>query len=84
MEFANSLARRFIIDDAFLDTAAHLRAKFTGFMDVKRERERYYLLPGMGGSNLRRKRKLILQWSLAAGLVVSVVVACVLYWMSTQ
>ncbi len=49
-----------------------------------RDKERYYLLPGMGGSNLRRKRKVILQWSIAAGLLVSVALAFVLYWLSTQ
>jgi hypothetical protein len=49
-----------------------------------KEKERYYLLPGMGGSNLRRKRKLILQWSIAAGLLASAIVACVLYWISNR
>jgi hypothetical protein len=46
---------------------------------MKKERERFYLLPGMGGSALRRKRKMMLTWSIAAGLVVSAVVAAVLY-----
>jgi hypothetical protein len=46
---------------------------------MKKERERFYLLPGMGGSALRRKRKLMLKWSIAAGLLVSAVVAAVLY-----
>jgi len=43
------------------------------------ERERFYLLPGMGGRALRRKRKIILQWSIAAGLFVSGIVAGLLY-----
>ncbi len=51
---------------------------------LKRDKERYYLLPGMGGSNLRRKQRLILQWSLAAGLCVSAILACVLYWLSNR
>jgi hypothetical protein len=46
---------------------------------MKKERERFYLLPGMGGSALRRKRKLMLTWSIAAGLVVSGALAAVLY-----
>lgn len=46
---------------------------------MSKERQRYYLLPGMGGSAMRRKRKLILQWSIAAGLGASAVVAGVLY-----
>jgi len=33
-------------------------------------RERFYLLPGMGGSALRRKRKIMLQWSSYAGLLL--------------
>ena len=44
-----------------------------------KERERFYLLPGMGGRALRRKRKVMLQWSLVAGLLVSVVLAWLLY-----
>jgi hypothetical protein len=49
-----------------------------------KERERFYLLPGMGGSALRRKRKLMLQWSIAAGLLVSAIVASLLYFMYTH
>jgi putative exporter of polyketide antibiotics len=44
-----------------------------------KERERFYLLPGMGGSALRRKRKVMLQWSIVAGLLVSAIVASLLY-----
>src|SRR5678816_483400 len=40
-----------------------------------KERDRFYLLPGMGGRALRRKRKLILQWSIVAGLFASALVA---------
>ena len=47
-----------------------------------KEKNRFYLLPGMGGRALRRKRKLILSWSIAAGLFVSLVVALILYAMS--
>jgi hypothetical protein len=51
-------------------------------MPIKKERQRFYLLPGMGGSSLRRKRKLILQWSVVAGILVAALVACVLYWLN--
>jgi hypothetical protein len=51
---------------------------------MSKERQRYYLLPGMGGSALRRKRKLILQWSIAAGLCVSAIVAGLLYLLYTS
>ncbi len=47
-----------------------------------KEKDRFYLLPGMGGRALRRKRKLILSWSIAAGLLVSLLVALILYAMS--
>jgi hypothetical protein len=46
---------------------------------MSKERERFYLLPGMGGSALRRKRKAALQWSIAAGILVSALVAGLLY-----
>jgi hypothetical protein len=46
---------------------------------MSKEHQRYYLLPGMGGRALRRKRKLILQWSIVAGLVASALVTGILY-----
>jgi hypothetical protein len=49
---------------------------------MAKERERYYLFAGMGGRASRRKRKLILQWSIAAGVCVSAIVACLLYFIS--
>ena len=45
----------------------------------KKDSQRFYLLPGMGGSSLRRKRKLILIWSVVAGIVASGLVAFMLY-----
>jgi hypothetical protein len=47
-----------------------------------KERERFYLLPGMGGRALRRKQKVILKWSIAAGLLVSGLLAGLLYLIS--
>lgn len=47
-----------------------------------REKKRFYLLPGMGGRNLRRKRRLILRWSIVAGLLASAVLAGLLYLLS--
>jgi len=46
---------------------------------MSKERERYYLLPGMGGKAWHRKQRVMLQWSIVAGLFVSVAVAGVLY-----
>jgi hypothetical protein len=48
-----------------------------------KERKRFYLLPGMGGSRLRRKRRLILKWAIAAGLAVSAILAGILYWLNS-
>lgn len=44
-----------------------------------KERQRFYLLPGMGGRNLRRKRNKILGWSIVAGLFTSALVAGIIY-----
>jgi hypothetical protein len=47
-----------------------------------KERERFYLLPGMGGRARRRKEMRFLRWSIAAGLLASAIVAVVLYLIS--
>jgi len=44
-------------------------------------RERFYLLPGMGGRAARQKHKRILRWAIAAGLLVSAALAVVLYFL---
>jgi len=50
----------------------------------RKERERFYLLPGMGGRALRRKRRVFFWWAVAAGLFVSAIVGCLLYWLSRR
>ncbi|HOX59150.1 MAG TPA: hypothetical protein P5205_18355 [Candidatus Paceibacterota bacterium] len=47
-----------------------------------KERERFYLLPGMGGRARRQKEMRFLRWAIAAAAVVSAVVACLLYFLS--
>jgi hypothetical protein len=47
-----------------------------------KEKDRFYLLPGMGGRNLRRKRRVIMRWSIVAGIFASAVLAVVLYLIS--
>jgi hypothetical protein len=47
-----------------------------------KERQRYYLLAGMGGSSARRKQRIILIWSLAAGLLVALVLTLAMLWMN--
>ncbi|HMP84003.1 MAG TPA: hypothetical protein PKA41_14990 [Verrucomicrobiota bacterium] len=48
-------------------------------LDDEKERNRFYLLPGMGGRPYRRKQKLILKYSIAAGLVISAILAAIIY-----
>jgi hypothetical protein len=54
------------------------------WFERNKERERYYLLPGQGGRALRRKRRVFFWWSVAAGLVVSALVGCLLYWLGRR
>ena len=55
-----------------------------GWFTRDKERERYYLLPGMGGRALRRKQRMILRWSIAAVLVVSAALGMLLYYLGTR
>ena len=52
-----------------------------GLLLMRKERQRFYLLPGMGGTSLRRKRKLILGWSIVAGLLASAIMAGIIFLM---
>ncbi len=54
------------------------------WFSASKEKERYYLLPGMGGRNYRRKQRVILSWSIVAGLVVSAVFAFLLYYLGSR
>lgn len=45
-------------------------------------RERFYLLPGQGGRNYRRKQRYILSWTVAVSLVAGGVLAFLLWWFS--
>ena len=49
---------------------------------LPKERERFYLLPGMGGRAYRRKYRFILKWAVVAGLLTSAIVAALLYFLS--
>jgi hypothetical protein len=44
-----------------------------------KEPERYYLLPGMGGRAARRKQMFFWKWSIVAGLLISAILAVLLY-----
>ena len=47
-----------------------------------KENKRYYLLPGQGGSAHRRKQYFILKWSVITALVVSAILAALMYWLN--
>jgi hypothetical protein len=49
-----------------------------------KERERFYLLPGMGGKAQRRKNKVFLAWSILAAVVVSFVLAITFFLMNVR
>lgn len=44
-----------------------------------KEKERFYLLAGMGGKAMRRKNKIFLAWSIFAAAVVSFALALTLF-----
>jgi hypothetical protein len=51
--------------------------------DKNKEQERFYLLPGQGGRAARRKHRILLIWSVAAGLFVSAALAGILYFINS-
>ena len=54
------------------------------FFKRDKEKERFYLLPGMGGKAFRRKQYVFLLWSLLAGVLVAVVVAASFYFLNRR
>lgn len=45
-----------------------------------KERDRYYLLPGQGGKRaVRRKQLMMLKWAIGVGLLLSGIIAALLY-----
>jgi high-affinity Fe2+/Pb2+ permease len=46
-----------------------------------KEERRYYLLPGMGKAN-RRKRKTFLKWSIIVGTIVSAILGTLIYYLN--
>jgi hypothetical protein len=47
-----------------------------------KDHERFYLLPGQGGRAYRRKQRRIFQWSIIAALIVSAIMAALMYWLN--
>jgi hypothetical protein len=46
-----------------------------------KSRERFYLLPGQGGRNFRRKQRLIMRWTIATALIFGALLAAVMWWL---
>jgi hypothetical protein len=49
---------------------------------TERERERFYLLPGMGGEASRRKHNSHLKWAVLTALAGSAILAALMYWLN--
>jgi hypothetical protein len=47
-----------------------------------KEHRRFYLLPGQGGRPYRRKQKFIFRCAMIVALIVSAIVAALLYWLN--
>jgi hypothetical protein len=45
-------------------------------------RERFYLFPGQGGRNFRRKQRLFMRWTVAVALLFGAVLTAVLWWLA--
>jgi len=52
------------------------------FSNKDKPHERFYLLPGQGGRNHRRKQRLMMRWAVIAALVFGAMLAGVLWCMS--
>ena len=62
---------------------AIVRADMSWFNSKRnKEAERFYLLPGQGGAAYRRKQVFILKWSIVVGLIVSVALGSVMYYLN--
>jgi hypothetical protein len=47
-----------------------------------KEAQRFYLLPGQGGAAFRRKQRFILTWAIIVGLLVSVALGALMYFLN--
>jgi hypothetical protein len=47
-----------------------------------KEPERFYLLPGQGGASFRRKRRIMITWSVIFGLLFSGALTALFYFMN--
>lgn len=54
------------------------------FRKLDKERDRYYLLAGMGKSLARKKRRMMMTWAFAVALIVSLGLAALIYFLNTH
>jgi hypothetical protein len=47
-----------------------------------KENERFYLLPGQGGAAYRRKQRYLLAWAIIVGLLLSVALGALMYFLN--
>jgi len=50
-----------------------------GFKSNK-PRERFYLLPGQGGRNYRRKQRRFMRWTVSVAVIFGLIIAFVMWW----
>ncbi|MEY4387043.1 MAG: hypothetical protein RLY20_2326 [Verrucomicrobiota bacterium] len=55
-----------------------------GLFQRDKEKDRFYLLPGMGGKAMRRKRNGMLLWATLAGIFVGGALAGILYLINSR
>jgi hypothetical protein len=48
----------------------------------EKESNRFYLLPGMGGTAWRRKQNVVLGWTLITTLAALALLGALLYWLN--
>jgi hypothetical protein len=46
----------------------------------KKPRERFYLLPGQGGRNYRRKQQVFMRWTVSVAVIFGLILAFVMWW----
>jgi len=52
------------------------------FSNKDKPRERFYLFPGQGGHNFRRKQRVFIWWSIVAALFFGALLAVLLWWLA--
>lgn len=62
--------------------SVRVRGEMRLFPKRNKETERFYLLPGQGGAAFRRKQRYLILWSIVVGLIVSVLLGALMYFLN--